>query len=386
MESDRRRKRQRLPIPTKERRAQPDVVDLSSGSDEPVIAKMPSRKDISEALQKIDVTSSQEESLRVVKQIQNWLMNSPVQRFESDAEMLLNQVEVTTLVLESFYCYGGMMRILEFASKNPKDWDPIVGVTSIIADMLSFRWGQKEEDRKIANELAKMFFRCGGIEICTCALFMQNKLPKKYLSADIKYIWMAIGRALNGEEAREMVGEKDSCLVLHLAKVCIRRLVRDKHGSNDSADWACDVLEAALYSIANTVKYASVTKDILEEEDIVMECIEVLMETDWIQNENVATYALGVLLLCTKHKNVEIPKEWFDHLLSPLIYCMTNFSGNPPIRSFTLILLESACEKLSREQIESSGVLEAISALLKSEKRCKKTKDRVRDIMRKIIK
>ncbi len=70
MESDRQRKRQRLPLPTEERRAQPDVVDLSSGSDEPVIAKMPSRKDISEALQNIDVSSSKKEPIRVVKRIQ----------------------------------------------------------------------------------------------------------------------------------------------------------------------------------------------------------------------------------------------------------------------------------------------------------------------------
>ena len=387
MESERQRKRQRLPLPTKKRRVEPDVVDLSSGPDEPVVAKIPSRKDIAKMLQKIEVSTSWKESLQAIQQIQNWLMDPPVRRYKSCAEMALDNVVVTTLVLDSFYCYGGMARILEFMSEYNKNWDCVVGVTSFIADMLSFRWGEKEKDRKIANELAKMFFRCGGIDKCTfvVAFHQEFKSNPNPITADTKYVWMTMGRALNGEEAREMVSEEaDRFLVLQQARICISGLVEDKHGSNDSAAWACDVLEAALYSIANIIKYTSVTKDMLEELDIARYCIQVLAENDWIQNENVATYALGVLFLCIQHKEVEI--ELFEHLMSPLIYCMKHFSANVPVRSFVLILLESACEKLPREQIESSGVLEAISALLKSEHSCKKTKDKVRDIMRKIIK
>lgn len=371
--------------PTKKRRVQPDVVDLSSGPDEPVVAKIPSRKDISKMLQNIEVSTSWKESLKAIQQVQNWLMDPPVRRYKSCAEMALDNVVVTTLVLDSFYCYGGMARILDFMSENNKNWDCVVGVASFIADILSFRWGEKEKDRKIANELAKMFFRCGGIDKCTFAVAYYQEFKIYPVTVDTKYVWMAMGRALNGEEAREMVSEEaDRFLVLQQARMCISGLVVDKYGSNDSAAWKCDVLEAALYSIANIIKYTSVTKDMLEELDIARYCIQVLAENDWIQNENVATYALGVLFLCIQHKKVEI--ELFEHLMSPLIYCMKHFSANVPVRSFVLILLESACEKLPREQIESSGVLEAISALLKSEHSCKKTKDKVRDIMRKIIK
>jgi len=49
------------------------------------------------------------------------------------------------------------------------------------------------------------------------------------------------------------------------------------------------------------------------------------------------------------------------------VYCLTYFQGknnNNQIRSFVLILLEIACEKLSTKSMEDSGVLEAIPAVL----------------------
>ena len=80
-----------------------------------------------------------------------------------------------------------------------------------------------------------------------------------------------------------------------------------------------------------------------------------------------------------------VTNKEFEQFLPLLIYCMRNFGENVQIRSFVLVLLETTCEKVHKERIESTGVLEAISSLLKSEGLCEQTKEKVRGIMRKII-
>eukprot|EP00536_Pseudo-nitzschia_multiseries_P007666 jgi/Psemu1/305114/fgenesh1_kg.182_\ len=103
----------------------------------------------------------------------------------------------------------------------------------------------------------------------------------------------------------------------------------------------------------------------------------------WERNKDVATYTLGILIVCTKQKTLS--KKKIEQLLPTLLHCMSHFSGDSQILSFVLALLESASEKLPKEMMEKEGVLEAISSLLKPEGLSENVKEKARSIMRKIL-
>lgn len=405
MNSGRQRKRRRLPTQeviyldeTDERRVRPEVAASSPGVSSAagpsvetdrgtsVNEPIPTRNDISRHLQIIENSSSVEESLRSLEKIQKWLVYRSDKNIESPATRVLNNADIQMLVLENLYCYGGITRIMDFMSVNMKDWSCVVAVSSFIADVLSFRWSKKHKEKKVANELAKMFVRCGGVAYCVMAGNLKHS-DKTRSSADMKYVWKAIGRALNGEESREIVSDTLTFVILHGAIGCIRQIIKDdKNCPNNKAPWMGGTLEVALYSIANTIKYTSVSKDVLEREEVIEHSIMIMTNYDnWFKNENIATYAMGILFLCATLKDVQIRMNAYDKLLYPLVYCMKNYSDNAPVRSIVLGLLENACAVLPRNRIESSGVLAAISGLLKSGNSGQVTEDKVRDIMRMII-
>ena len=205
------------------------------------------------------------------------------------------------------------------------------------------------------------------------------------ISSDTKNIWLALGRTMNGEETRAMIGKSWKVSILRDATHCIRHLEDIKISNDKSNIWTSDVLQVVLYAAASTIKDASIGKEDLKRLDIVAFCLRIMnLHDGWNRNDTVVTYALGILVICTKQKMI-VTKTEFEQFLPMLIYCMRNFGENVDIRSFVLILLETTCEKVHKERIESSGVLEAISALLKLEGLCEKTKEKVRGIMRKII-
>ena len=379
MKANRHPKRRR--ITNQGRNVQPDaVVSSIQDSYPPVVTVLsdpsvsshecsPSTaKDVSTELRKVECPSSGENPILALKQIQRWLMTE--------------QIESSALVLENFYCYGGIARVLDFMESNMDDWDCAVGVASLIADFLSFRFNEMKQSRKTAIELAKMIIRRNGVQ-----LFLQanQKHAVHNLSSDSKHIWVALGRTINGEETLGMIDKDQTICILSEASNCIVHLEGLRSCDDSSNSWTSDVLQAVLYTIANTIKNTSVQKDELKCTGIVESCLRILNENDnWTRNDTVVTYALGILAICEK-QSMNITTNHFDVFLPRLIYCMKSFGKNLLIISFVLTLLEIMCENLHKERIEASGVLEATSALLKSETICGETKDRVRYIMRKVI-
>lgn len=379
MKANRPLKRRR--ITNQGRNVQPDAVVSSFRDSYPPVVSVVSdpsvsshecspsvAKDVSTELRKVECPSSNENPILALKQIQRLLM--------------AEQIESSALVLENFYCYGGIARVLDFMESNIDDCDCVVGVASLIADLLSFRFNEKEESRKTAIELAKMIIRRNGIQ-----LFLQanQKHVVHKLSSNSKHIWVALGRTINGEETLGMIDKDQTVCILSEATNCIVHLEGLRSLVDSSNAWTSDVLQAVLYTIANTTKNASIVKDELKCTGIVESCLRILNQNDnWTRNDTVVTYALGILAICEK-RGMKITTNHSGVLLPRLIYCMENFGTNLQIISFVLMLLESMCDKLHKEKMEGSGVLEAISGLLKSETVCGKTKDRVRYIMRKII-
>lgn len=326
---------------------------------------VPSAMDISTELRSIEGSSSAGTSLQALKQLQEWLMSG--------------NIESSTSVLENFHCYGGVARVLDFLEANMADWDCLVGTAATIADLLSFRWSTIEQMRKTAIEIANMIIRRNGIQLLIRANREHAVMHK--ISSDTKHIWIALGRTMNGEETLAMIDKKQKLRILNDAIDCIHHL---EIPNGNSTGWTSDVLQVVLYAIANTIKDASIENEDLNRTDIVTLNIRIMNTDDnWNQNETVVTYALGVLAICTKKAIVS--KNEFEQILPMLIYCIRNFCENTLILSFVLTLLESACEKKLAERIESTGVLEAISALLKSESLGKEKKQKVRDIMGMII-
>ena len=378
MESDRHPKRRR--ITNHANHVQPDTVASSSDSYAPCVSVVsdppvsadefsPSAKDVSTELRNIEGSSSHVNSIRALKKIQKWLMTE--------------QIESSALVLENFHSYGGIARVLDFMEANMNDWDCIVGVAATIAGFLSFRWNEIEKNRKTSIELAKMVVRRKGIQLFLRAN-REHAIMQK-ISSDTRHVWAVLGRTINGQETRDLIEKEQMICILKDATDCIRRLEEIGTCLDKSNTWTSDVLQVVLYTIANIIKDAVIGKDVLERTGIVALCLRTINTNDgWNRSDIVVTYALGILTICAKQKNI-ITKKELNELLPRLIYYMNNFSSDLQIRSFVLILLEITCQKLRKERIESSGVLEVISVLLKSERKCAKTKEKVRDIMRMII-
>lgn len=329
----------------------------------------PSAKSVSGELQNIESPSSRRNSVRALNQLQKWLM--------------CEQIESSALVLENFHCYGGIARVLNFMEANIEDWDYVVGTAALIADFLSFRWNAIEQNRKTAIEIAKMMVRRKGIELLLRANSKHAMMHR--ISPDTKHIWIALGRTMNGKETFDMIDNKQKLCILNDAIDCIYHLEEMGRSHDNSNAWTTDVLQVVLYAIANTIKDDSLGKKALQRTGLVALCLRIMnTNDDWNQNDAVVTYALGILTICTKQKAIVTKKE-FEMLLPLLIHCMRNFGTDIQIRSFVLLLLESTCDKVPKEKIESTGVLEAISAMLKSEGLREQAKEKVRGIMRKII-
>ena len=339
--------------------------------DPPVTADeyYPSAKDVSTTVRNIENPSSRSNSLQALKQLRAWLMDE--------------QIQSSMLVLENFYCYGGIARILDFMEVNIDEWDCVVGTTAAIADFLSFRWNTTERNRKIAIELANMIVRRKGIQLLLRANREHAIMHK--ISSDTKYIWIALGRTMNGEETRDSIDKDQLLCILNDAIDCIYHLEEIGNSRESSNSWTSDVIQVVLYAIANTIKDPSIEKDVLKRIGLVALCLRIMSTNDdWIRNDAVVTYALGILCICAKQKAV-ITKQEFEQLLPSLIYCMRNFGGDTQIRTFIFVLLECTCEKVQKKMIESTGGLEAISALLKSEGLGGQAKEKARVIIRKII-
>ena len=353
----------------------PDLVVSVSSSrgrapvvDQPVRADdhVPSAQDISKELGKVDNISSKVNALRALKQLQEWLIKEKIE---------------SSVVLENFHCYGGIARVFDFLETNMNDMDCVVGTVAFIADFLSFRWNAKEQKKNLAIEMAKMIVRRNGVELLLRANH-EYAVGHRTSSAK-KHIWVALGRTINGEETRGIIGKKKKMSILNDAIDCIFRL--EEIGSQDNNVWTVDVLQVVLYAMANTIKDASLVKEDLKHTDVVSVCLKVLKrDADWNRNEDVVTYTLGILTICTKQKTIVRRKE-FEQLLPMLMNCIRCFRENSQIRSFVLALLEGACDKVHKETMEKAGVLEAISTLIKPEGLSEEIKEKARGIMRKIL-
>mmetsp|Transcript_17136 Transcript_17136/g.37476 ORF Transcript_17136/g.37476 Transcript_17136/m.37476 type:complete len:399 (+) Transcript_17136:169-1365(+) len=372
------KKRRRVTKNDRDDRTYPDSVGSSfRGSNPAVIVDasantkadggVPSSKDISKELGKLDDRSSRTNALRALKQLHEWLAKEK------------KTTESSSGVLENFHCYGGVARALDFLEDNIDDMDCVMSTAAVIAELLSFRWNGTEQIREVAIEMAKTIVRRNGIQLL---LRSNQELGVGHrASSATKNIWIAIGRTINGEETRCIINKKQKLSILSDATDCIFRL--EEIGSSDT--WTADVLQVVLYAIANTIKDNSIRKEDLKRVDIVPGCLRVLKrDEDWNRNDDVVTYALGILTICTKQKML-IRKKDFEELLPMLIHCMSHFRGNGQIRSFLFTLLTSACEKLPKKTMEQAGVLEAISALLKPEGLSEEVKEKARSIMRTIL-
>lgn len=376
METERQPKRRRITNHAHD--VQPNIVGSSSiDSNAPVIADPPARveeywpspKNVSTELRNIESPSSRRNSLRALNQLEEWMTSE--------------HIEYSALVVENFHCYGGIARVLDFMEANMDNRECVVDTAKVIAESIFFRWNTIEQSRKTAIEMAKMLVRRKGIQLLLRANREHVIMDK--ISSDTKNIWLALGRTMNGEETRAMIGKSWKVSILRDATHCIRHLEDIKISNDKSNIWTSDVLQVVLYAAASTIKDASIGKEDLKRLDIVAFCLRIMnLHDGWNRNDTVVTYALGILVICTKQKMI-VTKTEFEQFLPMLIYCMRNFGENVDIRSFVLILLETTCEKVHKERIESTGVLEAISALLKLEGLCEKTKEKVRGIMRKII-
>lgn len=329
---------------------------------------VPTGKHVARELSKLDDPCSKVHALNALKRLKSWLAN--------------NDHDVAAVVLESFQDYGGVARTLDFLEANCKDIDCVGDTAAILADFLSFRWNSTEEHREIANQLAKTIVRRRGIQL----LLDANK--NFVVGSTKKDIWIAIGRTVNGDETRRTIGTKHKFTILEDATDCIFQLesTLTRSSNLNSADeaWAANVLQVVLYAMANTMKESGLAKEELKRIDIVQGCHCILKRENWNCNEDVVTYALGILTICSNHKKMVKTKE-FEQLLPSFIHCIRHFEGKSQIRSFVLALLESACEKVDKEKMERSGVLESISALLKQEGLNREVKEKARSIMRKIL-
>ncbi|VEU45015.1 unnamed protein product [Pseudo-nitzschia multistriata] len=355
----------------------PDAVGSSiRGSNPAVLVDAPlaarstgffsSPRDISRTLGKLENRSSRINGIRALEQIQEWLANDKA------------TTESSKGVLEHFYFYGGVARTLDFLEDNMDDLDCVMIAAAVLSDFLSFRWNGTVQNREIAMNIAKTIVQRNGIPLLLLA--NQEFLVGQRTSSATKHVWIAIGRTINGEETRCILDKKQKLNILSDAIDCIFRL--EKTGSED---WADGVLQVVLYTIANTIKDASIEKEDLKRLDIVPGCLMILeKESDQNRSDDVITYALGILTMCTKQKKL-VRKKDFEQLLPILIRCMKQFGGNSQIRSFVLALLAGACEKLPKETMEKAGVLEANSTLLKSDGLSEEVKERARSIMRKIL-
>ena len=271
METERHPKRRRITNHT--HNVQPNLVGSSSGdSNAPVIADppvrveeySPSAKDISTELRNIESPSSRRNSLQALKQLQEWLMSE--------------DIESSALVLENFHCYGGIARALDFMEANVDNWDCVVGTAAVIADFLSFRWNTKEHNRKTAIEMAKMIVRRKGIQLLLRANREHVIMDK--ISSDTKYIWIALGRTMNGEETLDMIDKKQKLCILNDATDCIYHLEEIGSSHDKSNIWTSDVLQVVLYTIANTIKDASIGNEVLKRSDIVVLCLRIMNTSD----------------------------------------------------------------------------------------------------------
>ena len=330
-----------------------------------------SAKDVSAELQKIEGPFSKSNSLDALGKLKEWLVNE-----QSDSSIIVS---------ENFHWYGGVARIFDFMETNMDDWDCVAAAAAIISDLLSLRWNESEQKRKIAIEVAKMIVRRNGIKILLLAVNCDRIMKHNGVLSDTIHVWIAIGRIMNGEETREMIEKQQKFCILKAAIDFIYHLQRLGSDHNDKNVCFSDVLLAVLYAIANNIKDPSIQKGHLINRDLVGLCIKIMKTNDdWNYNHEVVTYLLGIITICTKEKKI-VSKNRFEELLPLLVRSMRVFGENLEIRCFVLVLLECTCEKVSREKFESTGALEAVFALLELEGLGTNTKEKVQNVIREML-
>jgi len=327
-------------------------------------------KDVSAELQKLEGSFSKINSLQALRKLRGWLIHK--------------QNESSINVLDNFHWYGGVARIFDFMETNMDDWECVASAAALISDFLALRWNNSEQKRKIATEAAHIIIRRKGIKILLLAVNCDRMMNRNVVLSDAMHVWVVIGRIINGEENRGMIDNQQKFCILKAAIDFIHRLQRLESGHHDINVRSSDVLLAVLYAIANNIKDPFIQKGHLINRDLVGLCVTIMeMNDGWNQNHEVVTYLLGILIICTKEKNIT-SKNRFEQLLPLLVRSLSVFGENTEIRSFALVLLESTCEKVSKEKIVSTGVIEAVSALLKLECLDPKTTEKVRDVIKKM--
>ena len=377
MKKERQSKRRRS---TEDDNRYPDVVVSAVSADQPSSLQVvqpifadnyvPTPGDISNLLGKIDDHHSSQQvgaALEALNQLNEWSKKE----------------EIRSIVLEIFFCFGGIARVLDFLNSTMQNRNCVIGSTEFLSFILSFRWNALEVNKNLAIEMAKMIVRCNGIQVLLRA--SHEYTVGNRISSATKHIWIALGRTINGDETRKVVDKKETIIcILNHATNCISKL--EEIGKQQDNGWTMDVFQAVLYAMANTIKDDRIGREELKQTNIVPVCLKALKNDCLIRNEDVVMFTLGTLAICSRKKALTKKKE-FEQLLPTLVHCIGYFRENNQIISFVLSLLEIACGKLPKKSMEDAGVLEAISAaILKPGPTSEETKEKARSIMRAILK
>ena len=352
----------------------------------------------------------------------------------------------------------------------------IGGCAELLSLLLSFRWSTNTTNQNIAIEMTHMFVRRNGIELflqCSSNNSGSSRggttIPSTKTSSNyammMKHLWIVLGRLINishdntktktttsttttmatlrgvdkkrkldvlqhaleyiskelglyphPEEEKLVVNDDTNQLHVNTTTTAAAD-TNSKSDSNkkENKNIDTDVLQAVLYTIANSVKDDSLRKEEIKDLSKLMTkrnndnntnttttakstntitIVSILLQSSLFTNtatntnEQIVAYTLGILTVLAKKKVFGKKKKELELLLPILVHCTNYFKQqNPQIVTFVLLLLELSCDKLHKKTLESAGVLEAISsALLKpGPLSSESTKEKARCIMRRIL-
>lgn len=348
--------------------------------------------------------------------------------------------DITTL-LEQFYCIGGIARVLELVSilscilkkinsvsqKNENDFDgDAISNTLQIMDscaeftsfLLSFCWSPSIRNKKLATEIAEMIVRRNGIYLLLSCITVTTSMMITFKSSlmsiartELKHCWTIIGRTINISNAEgpeldrnngdavtvtndDFVDKPSKLSVLSVALDFISKQpgggrAQQQQRQQPIDDIAIELLSSVLYAVANLLK--AIDKEDLKGTRIVSVLLNkssLLKDDRMMKNDVIIASSLGVLTVLSKKQVFGRRKKDLETLLPLLVHCTLHFNRtSPQIISFVLILLELACEKLSKQNLEDAGILAVVSgSLLRPDSLInEETKEKARSILRKIL-
>ena len=291
--------------------------------------------------------------------------------------------------LKLFHACSGVLSVLNFIKKTMNNgncvgqvrMDCIEKAAQIIIH--STYSGTNKVNKKIATKIVTSLMECDGINTLINASEEYNGGEDVPQLKALRFTWGALNNITSKMDAMKDAINKYQAIALFDTGIDIISQLKSIDGGVASG-----TLGSVFGTLYNVVFCNYVTKKYLQDKDILSKYLEVFKKDDgtWTCRSEIVMAGAITFINCCRSKKLLDKSSDYEIILPLLVIGLKKYPTNDEIRRRSFYLIGSACSTVNdRKIIETSGVMEALVALLVSDAINEAVRDKVRALIRKII-